>query len=167
MTEHPAKRPPRPPALNAVNHGALARTPVLPGESAAEWENHRDQTVTALHVAGDLPLIDTLALRVALLLWRLRRIAEWETDLLTQSHRAAEVHRQTISAIPPEYRTPPPPEMPDAAELATLARYEAHLTRQISQTLRTLESIRATTKLPNEPEEVYPCTHTATHRAIP
>jgi hypothetical protein len=63
-------------ARNAVMHGAFARIPVLPGESAEEWEAHRSGILDALAPVGLLEV--TLAERVALLLWRLGRLARFE-----------------------------------------------------------------------------------------
>jgi hypothetical protein len=63
-------------AGNAVRHGIFANTPVVPGESPADWEAHRAGVVAALAPAG-LPEVN-LAERAALLLWRLARLANFE-----------------------------------------------------------------------------------------
>jgi hypothetical protein len=64
-------------ARNAVTHGALSSFAVLPGvERVEDWQAHRDGVVRELAPVG---LLETrLAERVALLLWRLNRVARYE-----------------------------------------------------------------------------------------
>src|SRR5262249_54573776 len=61
---------------NAVRHGFRADLAVLPFEQADAWERHRDGVVHSLGPVGTLE--QTLALRVALCLWRLQRVAVYE-----------------------------------------------------------------------------------------
>jgi hypothetical protein len=68
-------------ARNAVKHGALSTLPVLPGlERAEDWEAHRDGVVRGLAPVGLLEA--RLAERAALLLWRLDRVARYETAVI-------------------------------------------------------------------------------------
>jgi hypothetical protein len=62
---------------NALRHGLRSDVPVLPGERAEEWQEHRDGILRSLAPAGALE--QALAERVALCLWRLRRAAAYET----------------------------------------------------------------------------------------
>jgi hypothetical protein len=62
---------------NALRHGLRAEAPVLPGERAEDWESHRVGVVRSLAPAGALE--EALAGRVALCLWRLRRVTAYET----------------------------------------------------------------------------------------
>jgi hypothetical protein len=63
---------------NAVKHGVYATLPVLPDlERVEEWETHRTGILTSLGPAGALE--QTLAERVALCMWRLKRVAAYET----------------------------------------------------------------------------------------
>jgi hypothetical protein len=62
---------------NAVPDGLLAALPVPPGESAAEWRNHRAGVLQSLAPVGTVEV--ALAERVALCLWRLGRVAAYET----------------------------------------------------------------------------------------
>jgi hypothetical protein len=62
---------------NALRHGLRSDLPVLPGERAEDWQAHRDGIVGSLAPAGGLET--ALAERVALSLWRLRRVASYET----------------------------------------------------------------------------------------
>jgi hypothetical protein len=65
-------------ARNAVRHGAFALLPVVPGmERAEDWEAHRAGILASLAPAGALEIC--LAERAALLLWRLARVARYET----------------------------------------------------------------------------------------
>ncbi|OWK41020.1 hypothetical protein [Fimbriiglobus ruber] len=64
-------------AGNALAHGLDSARPVLPGESAAAWDQHRVGVVTSLAPVGELEV--ALADRVAACLWRLRRVVAYET----------------------------------------------------------------------------------------
>src|SRR5581483_10536898 len=79
---------------NALRHGLLAGLPVLPGECADDWQAHRDGIVRSLAPAGGLET--ALAERVALSLWRLRRVASYETAVtaLGIEEVAEEMQRQ-------------------------------------------------------------------------
>lgn len=63
-------------ARNAVRHGVFANIAVVTGESPDAWETHRAGVVESLAPVGLLET--TLAERVALLLWRLARLAKYE-----------------------------------------------------------------------------------------
>lgn len=63
-------------AQNAVRHGVFANLPVVPGESQSEWQAHRQGTLNSLAPVGLLEV--NLAERVALLLWRLGRLAQYK-----------------------------------------------------------------------------------------
>jgi hypothetical protein len=64
-------------ARNGLRHGLHSGRAVLPGENAEAWEQFRDGVVRSLAPAGTLE--QELAARVALCLWRLRRVAAFET----------------------------------------------------------------------------------------
>jgi hypothetical protein len=64
-------------ASNAIAHGLRSPAPVLPGERVEDWEAHRSGVVRSLAPAGGLE--SELADRVALCLWRMRRVAAFET----------------------------------------------------------------------------------------
>jgi hypothetical protein len=55
---------------NALRHGVFAAVPVVDGENAQEWADHRTGVLESLAPMGLLEV--NLAERVALLLWRLR-----------------------------------------------------------------------------------------------
>ena len=72
--------------LNAVQHGVLSTTPVIPDlEREEDWEAHRAGVVASLALQGYLE--ETLAERIALLLWRLRRVARYERDSIASAQK--------------------------------------------------------------------------------
>ncbi len=64
--------------MNATAHGLRALVPVIPGEEASVWEGHRGEVVGALAPVGAMET--ALAERIALLLWRLGRVARYEIE---------------------------------------------------------------------------------------
>ena len=75
---------------NAVKHGVLAATPVLPGlESPEAWEDHRTDVVKSLAPVGYIE--NLLAERIALIAWRLRRVVRYEVEVTTASAASAEI----------------------------------------------------------------------------
>lgn len=74
---------------NAVKHGVLKASPVIPGlEREEDWEAHRAGIRASLAPEGHLE--DTLAERIALLLWRLQRVARYETESIVLAQERAE-----------------------------------------------------------------------------
>ncbi len=67
--------------MNALSHGFRAASPVVPGESAEVWEQFREAVVEDLAPIGFLE--SELAERVALLSWRMRRVAQYEAGVTT------------------------------------------------------------------------------------
>ena len=66
-------------SANAVRHGLLSWRPVLPhAERPEDWDAHLARTVASLSPDGHLEAV--LAERVALLLWRLDRVARYERE---------------------------------------------------------------------------------------
>jgi hypothetical protein len=112
--------------LNALTHGIASARLVVPGESPTEWELSRQGIVDALGPAGPVEL--ALAERVATTLWRLRRVAAYET--------AAIAERQHLA-------TPSARLLPHPLDIDKVIRYEAHLNRQVYQALHQLEAMRA------------------------
>lgn len=83
---------------NSLKHGLTSLLPVLPGvESEDEWERHLAGVAQSLlpqtHLEG------MLAERIALLLWRLRRVARYERQVTLAAHQDLEVQYTTPSAI--------------------------------------------------------------------
>jgi hypothetical protein len=64
---------------NALRHGLRSGLPVLPGERDEDWQHHHDGVVQDLTPLGTLE--KALASRVALCLWRMQRVAAYETTV--------------------------------------------------------------------------------------
>ncbi len=144
---------------NATRHGLTAAAIVMSNESAAEWQQFRD---AALHdLAPEGPLEETLAARIAESLWRLRRAAAGETFTLNRAaHLAARRAEENAIAqlngeagfvsLDEERRLrdfidappPPPPMLPSAYDIQNIVRYEAHLNRQLRQSLTQLDLLQ-------------------------
>jgi hypothetical protein len=71
---------------NAVRHGLRSEIAVLPFEQAEEWERHRDGVIQSLTPVGMLE--EALAVRVALCLWRMQRVAVYEAATATAAIEA-------------------------------------------------------------------------------
>jgi hypothetical protein len=117
---------------NALRHGLRSPLPVLPGEQADDWELHRKAVVASLAPAGALEA--ELAQRVALLLWRLRRVSAFETGVI-----AAQV--QGALAGPPD--TPP-----DGSPLQKARKQLEEQRRKVAACERGLDLLRRLDDLP-------------------
>ena len=76
-------------ARNATKHGIFAAAPVVPGECPDVWESHRSGVVESLAPVGLLEV--NLAERAALLLWRLQRLARYESGIIGAGMEDVEV----------------------------------------------------------------------------
>ncbi len=65
-------------ARNPIQHGLTSQAIVVRGETAEEWDAHRDAVVRDLTPVGYVE--EELAQQVALNLWRLRRVARYEAE---------------------------------------------------------------------------------------
>src|ERR1700730_14578717 len=70
-------------SLNAARHGLCSAPPVTPGEDAAGWEAFRDCVVRRWLPADDYE--KELAERIALQMWRFRRVTRLETQLFNDA----------------------------------------------------------------------------------
>jgi hypothetical protein len=70
-------------SLNATRHGLCSDRPVIPGEDAAEWDAFRDCVVRRWLPADDYE--KELAERIALQMWRFRRVTRLETQLFNDA----------------------------------------------------------------------------------
>ncbi len=75
--------------LNAVKHGILSTTPVIPGiEREEDWEEHRAGILGSCAPEGYLE--EALSERIAELLWRLRRVPRYETESISLKQEGIE-----------------------------------------------------------------------------
>src|SRR2546421_9044251 len=69
-------------SMNALKHGLTAKTPLIPGEDADEFRQFVWDMVQDLEPEG--PVQAELAQRVAVLMWKRRRIAEAERQVIKE-----------------------------------------------------------------------------------
>ena len=125
--------------LNAVRHGILAKTPIVPNlELEEDWDAHRRGLLESLQPRGQLELM--LADRVIELSWRIQRIARYERDEIGKfyAEEAPRFFREMEELGVAGGR-----QLPDLKMLGPLTRYESHLHRSLMQTLHELQRIQA------------------------
>jgi hypothetical protein len=135
---------------NALRHGLGSALPVLPGESPRAWEDFRDGIVASLAPAG--PLETELAGRVALSLWRLRRMAAYEAacvaagieDIAEESRRAAEKLDDLLVGLEAEHERPLP------ARLAMAEQELAKRRQSLERARGPLECLERLVGLPDD-----------------
>src|SRR5207249_2846261 len=85
-------------ARNATRHGVFSSLPVIAGvEREEDWDTHRQGILHSLAPTGHLE--ETLAERAALLLWRLQRIARYETEAANLAQEAAAADALRLDVI--------------------------------------------------------------------
>jgi hypothetical protein len=141
---------------NAWKHGIRSDPMIIPNfENLSDWEAHRDGVFDSLQPQGHLEYM--LAERIAIALWKLRRL-EWVQMTETVKHMADAEHDLQVAQAYKE-RTLSKGEFPDIPEdevnfeqsgrmiptdlvLPRLLRYETHYHRQYIQTLHELEAMQ-------------------------
>jgi len=162
---------------NATTHGLYAAPDIVVGdERPGDWQQYHDDIVRDRQPHGALET--TLASRVAVLLWRLRRLNREDAAAVTRRNehqaaieaaeaRHAAARRARLqapedasngagahepatkitgfytAALVPRPPSPIPALLPSERDLAILLRVEAHLNRQLMQTLHELEALQA------------------------
>jgi len=140
---------------NALKHGLTAEAPVVRQvESVEDWEYHLEQAIASLEPEGYMET--QLAVRIAEVLWRQRRVARYEADnigvaldsmpdaLAAAARYGAAVTgtEETMTLEKVELQTGIR-MLPDGDTLQKITRYESHLHRQLIQTLHELEAMQA------------------------
>ena len=142
---------------NAWKHGIRSEVMAIDTfEDPRDWEAHRDGIVEHFEPEGHLE--HTLVERIAIALWKLRRLDQHQATLTLKYIGEAEgdlqtsraqinmlLHRPPSTEDVPEddvlrarlVRTFPPPD-----QMALIMRYEAHYHRLCIQTLHELEAIQ-------------------------
>ena len=105
---------------NALAHGLRATSPVVPGESAGEWDGFRAGVLDDLKPVGTLER--ELAERVALVSWRMRRVTASEAvGIITAGNMAAQrLTGKSLSAY-------------DSAQTRTVANVRERLQERVKQ----------------------------------
>ena len=141
-------------SANARTHCITSNDPVIPHiESQEEWDSHLQGFIEYFAPVGAVEAF--LVERYANLLWRTRRITRHEISSIMQ--RMIAIPEDMLIAA--NYLTPRASEgviLPDEDEvfarqhntvlpstIRTITRYEAHLQRQMLQTLRQLLALQA------------------------
>jgi hypothetical protein len=148
---------------NSTTHAITSRVIVLPNvEREEDWHAFRDGLVSALQPEGQLE--EFFANRVAEIAWRIGRVtrAEHDAAFLNQARHADRIQNaeEAATILGPKtfygsaearaaerakrnfaYRG-----LPDLARLQLVARYEAHLSRQMYAALHELEARQAQRK---------------------
>ena len=106
-------------ARNAIKHGIFATVPVIPGECPDSWEAHRAGVIDSLAPVGLLEV--NLAERAALLLWRLQRLARYETEMVASAMEAADLPPLPVPKNDTLFN-PPPPQKTRDEQLRTIRR---------------------------------------------
>src|SRR5262249_32505364 len=97
-----------------VRRGLRSESPVLPGESARDWEEHQAGIRGSLVPVGALE--EALANRVALLLWRQRRVILYEVGVTAEGLAQVEEARGRTEGDPSLAEQ----EVPDNVKLARM-----------------------------------------------
>ncbi len=121
-------------SLNATRHGLCSDRSVIAGEDAAEWEAFRDCVVRRWLPASVFE--NELAVRIALQMWRLRRVTRFETQLLNDALNDDPAAEQAADQSQPDV-------LPLEEALRRVQRYEAHVSRQLAQAVKLLEKAQA------------------------
>ena len=146
---------------NSSKHGILSDAPVVVeiGEDYNEWERHRVGTIESLGAEGHIEIV--LAERIANLLWRLKRLERYETEMImARLSRIPDQMRFLVSAgkalvglSPEQVVTPQAIDaevarrlIPDDDTVKTIMRYEVSLHRQCIQMFHELEAMQTRRK---------------------
>jgi hypothetical protein len=112
-------------AKNAIRHGALATMAIPIFETEAEWEEHRAAVVASLYPEGFLET--ELAERVAFCLWRLKRVARAEREVITVGQETVEEAYLAAN----RFSTPKPEKLEDACMQAKVAKNRQRLLERL------------------------------------
>ncbi|MGV3721715.1 MAG: hypothetical protein ACO1SX_12455, partial [Actinomycetota bacterium] len=142
---------------------------ILEYETQADWEAFRDAFTADLHPVG--PVEEELARELALTQWRRRRIPAYEARCADRRLQTAiaslEYYAERESQQELEERAQVMLNealLPNTEDLQRLLRYEAHLDRKFTTTLRHLHRLQQTRKQ----EEAENCkTNSAPHPQAP
>ncbi|MBI3966288.1 MAG: hypothetical protein HY329_11710 [Chloroflexi bacterium] len=128
--------------FNSLAHGLRAVAPVVPGlEHEEDWEAHQAGVVTSYAPEGALE--SELAQRIALLLWRMRRVTRFETlsiayaqqhapdDYANRERGAATSLLRTLAITRPDVPVRPP--TPESAFPVSLSVFRISRPTKVSR----------------------------------
>ncbi len=142
--------------FNATTFGLCSESPALPNvEDEEQWFEHRRAVFHAIAPADYLEA--ALAERVALILWRFKRLVRYEREQV-RNRQAAIIGDLALAATAERRRLTPEPHpkdlarterwlmdrlIPEEKQLNLLMRYEGRLHRHLLQLLHELEAMKA------------------------
>ena len=140
---------------NALRHCLTSNAPVIPEmESDEEYQRHVGGFMADFAPEGYVE--EFYVERLASLLWRLRRVTRHEVAAIMQNILSVPNHMYTVANLYADrskgFIDPDPEEvearqhntvLPTASEMHKVAQYEAHVQRQVVQTLRQLLVLQA------------------------
>ncbi len=134
-------------ARNALKHGLLSRSLLLPDESETKLEQLRDSIFSSLVPRGELELF--LAERVLTAAWRLQRMIRIETEMMTN-----DIQRKTTPSAfdlvfgnrhkQPTLGSAVARNLSETDNYSKLRRYETSIERGLFRALHELQSLRTT-----------------------
>ena len=129
-------------ALNSLRHGLTAKAIVLPGESQEDY-----QALLAAHVERfqpadpiEMELVETMAAAR----WRLRRIANIETHMLSNQMTWNSKHNSSYKELEDDDQRLAYVFEQLSEKLALLVRYESSLNRTFDRALKQLQLLQRT-----------------------
>lgn len=142
--------------MNATKFGLYSESPVLPNvENEDEWAEHRERTFASFE--PDNYLEEALVERVAVTLWRFKRLVRFEREQVRNRQSRIPMDIAMV-AMMDNRKLPPEPSQQDAdrisgwlmdrlipeeKEFNLLMRWESRLHRQLLQLLHELEAMKA------------------------
>jgi hypothetical protein len=154
-----------PVTFNAVKHGILSVSPVLPGlERDEDWHAFRDSVFESIKPEGGLEL--AFADQVAIGLWRQMRLVRFEREVTYADQTSGMAQDLRLEAIRRKQQNTPTeltPEVeallnrslmrrliPSDSTLTRIIRYHALLRREVGHALRNLEALKKERKAASE-----------------
>lgn len=158
--ESPVEPTRSPVTFNAVKHGILSVSPVIPYfENEEDWEEFRDSVFESICPEGGLQI--ALADRVSTLLWRLMRIVRYERETvstsldnvgrdmeLADSYLGTSERNMTVRKKERIDKMGMSRLLPDEPTTSKILRYEGRLHRHLLQTIHQIKLLKGAASMP-------------------
>ena len=126
--------------MNSLQHGCLAQSPVIRGESREDWERHLDEVTDDLRPVG--PVERELVGAVALILWKRHRLTRYEVAATARTRaRFRSMAMTDLETLPEDVL--PLAVLPSDGFMNKILRYASHLSRELARNLRMLGDLQA------------------------
>ncbi len=128
--------------MNALRHGLLSLTVLLPGEDAEILSGFRERALQQLKPSGEIEQL--LADRVVAIAWRLRRAAQIEVEVLNRGKNEVRLpDLLTRGGLKPDLGSVFLRDAAGADCFGKLSRYESALERALYRALHELQRLQA------------------------